>query len=80
MAELRKPKSLHVNFDYVFDRLLIHKLQQAYEILVPDKVRITGGQMELTIDEDDAKPNARARILREAESPQRGRDSSRHFG
>jgi hypothetical protein len=80
MAERRKPKSLDVNCDCVFDRLLIHKLQQAYEILVPDNVRITGGQMELTIDEDEARPNARARLLREAESPQRRRDSSRHFG
>ena len=80
MAERRKPKSLDVDFDYVFDRLLIRKLQQAYEILVPDNVRVTGGQMELTIDEDEARPNARARLLREAESSQRRRDSSRHFG
>jgi hypothetical protein len=80
MAERRKPKSLDVNFDYVFDRLLIHKLQQAYEILVPDNVRITGDQIELMIYEDEARPNARARVLREAESPRRRRDSSRHFG
>jgi len=80
MAERRKPKSLDVNFDYVFDRLLIHKLQQAYDILVPDNVRITGGQMDLTIDEDEARPNACARSLREAESSQRRRDSSHHFG
>ena len=80
MAERRKPKSLDVNFDYVFDRLLIHKLQQAYEILVPDNVRITRGQMEPPLDEDEATPKVRTCLLREAESSQRRRDSSRHFG
>jgi hypothetical protein len=80
MAERRKPKSLDVNFDYVFDRLLIHKLQQAYEILVPDNVRVTGGQMEPPLDEDEAKPNVRTCLLRQAERPQRSRDSGRRLG
>jgi len=80
MAERRKPKSLDVNFDYVFDRLLIHKLQQAYEILVPDNVRITGGQMEPPLDEEEARPNVRTCLLREVERPQRSRDSGRRFG
>ena len=63
MAERRKPKSLDVNFDYVFDRLLIHKLQQAYEILVPDNRRIIGNQTELMVDDNEDSCNVRARLV-----------------
>src|ERR1700739_3662634 len=41
MAE-RRPRRDHyqVQLDYAFDRLLGNKLQQAYELLVPDQVRV----------------------------------------
>jgi hypothetical protein len=43
MAE-RRPRRDHyqVQLDYAFDRLLGNKLQQAYELLVPDQVRVIG--------------------------------------
>ena len=63
MAERRKRKYLEVNYDYVFDRLLIHKLQQAYEILVPDNCRIIGNQTELMVDDNEDSCNARARLV-----------------
>jgi len=40
MAEQRRGKDREVCLDYAFDRLLAAKLQQVYEILVPDQVRI----------------------------------------
>jgi hypothetical protein len=80
MAERRKPKSLDVNFDYVFDRLLIHKLQQAYEILVPDNVRIIGNQTELMVDDNEGSCNLRPRLVGKAERREHDRKSDRRFG
>jgi site-specific DNA recombinase len=40
MAEGHNGKDREVRLDYAFDRLLATKLQQVYEILVPDRVRI----------------------------------------
>ena len=34
-----------VRLDYAFDRLLTSKLQQAYEILAPDRVRLVGARI-----------------------------------
>jgi site-specific DNA recombinase len=43
MAERRsRPDRHQVQLDYAFDRLLGVKLQQVYELLVPDQVRIIG--------------------------------------
>ena len=43
MADRRSRRHRHkVQLDYVFDRLLGSKLQQVYELLVPDRVRIVG--------------------------------------
>ena len=41
MAE--RPARYQVRFEYCFDRLLGAKLEQAYDILVPDHTRRTGG-------------------------------------
>ncbi len=43
MAERRGQERREVRLDYAFDRLFTAKLQQAYEILVPDQVRLVGG-------------------------------------
>src|SRR5271157_2200651 len=43
MVERRSRRGHYqVQFDYAFDRLLGTKLQQVYELLVPDQVRIIG--------------------------------------
>ena len=45
MAERPARRSRHqVRLDYSFDRLLATKLQQVYELLVPDRVRMAGGR------------------------------------
>jgi hypothetical protein len=41
MANCRRQSHV-VNLEYVFDRLLAKKLEQVYEILVPDQVRELG--------------------------------------
>lgn len=40
MGDSHQRKDREVRLDYAFDRLLATKLQQAYEILVPDQVRV----------------------------------------
>ena len=40
MGDRHKRRDFEVRLDYAFDRLLATKLQQAYEILVPDQVRV----------------------------------------
>jgi hypothetical protein len=80
MAERPKRKSLDVSFDYVFDRLLIHKLQQAYEILVPDNVRIIGNQTERMVDDNEGSGNIRARLLGKAERRKHDRESDSRVG
>ena len=43
MADRRSRRDRYqVQLDYAFDRLLSNKLQQVYERLVPDQVRIAG--------------------------------------
>jgi hypothetical protein len=43
MGDSHQRNNREVRLDYAFDRLLATKLQQAYEILVPDQVD-AGGQ------------------------------------
>ena len=40
MAERRSQRDVHL--EYAFDRLLVAKLEQVYQILVPDRVRVVG--------------------------------------
>jgi hypothetical protein len=37
-----KRERRNVRLDYAFDRLLSSKIQQVYELLAPDTVRVTG--------------------------------------
>jgi hypothetical protein len=81
MAERRKRKSLEVNHDYVFDRLLMHKLQQAYEILVPDNFRIIiSNPTELVLEDNEDSCNLRPGLVGEAERRKHDRKSNRRFG
>src|SRR5262252_3511350 len=45
MAEPRSRRD--VCLEYSFDRLLVSKLEQVYQILVPDRVRIVGNGSKL---------------------------------
>jgi hypothetical protein len=47
MAEGRKGKDHEVRLNYAFDRLLATKLQQVYEILVPDRLRVISNSSAL---------------------------------
>src|ERR1700747_122416 len=39
----RRPIRRAIHLEFAFDRLRAAKLEQAYDILVPDRVRIVGG-------------------------------------
>jgi hypothetical protein len=81
MAERRKRKCLEVNCDYVFDRLLIHKLQQAYAILVPDNVRIIiSNQTESILEDNEGSCNLRPGLVGKAERRKHDRKSNCRFG
>ena len=46
MAERRpRPRSLQINLDYTFDRLLGPKLALVYELLVPTQQRLVGSKL-----------------------------------
>ena len=52
MAErCAKPRGVHLQ--YAHDRLLAAKLEQAYAILVADRVRVVGGRGKLTGEDED---------------------------
>ena len=65
MAESRKGRDRQVRLDYAFDRLLASKLQHAYEILVPDQVRIVSGSI-LRGDGDEDRGDLRQSVLGQA--------------
>jgi len=49
MADRRR-RSHDLHLEYRFDRLLATKLEQVYDILVPERVRRAGGSLELERD------------------------------
>jgi hypothetical protein len=55
-----------VRLDYAFDRLLTAKLQQAYEILVPDQVRFVRNSL-LNGDGHEECGDLRKSVLGQAE-------------
>ena len=68
MAKQRTKERRDVHLDYVFDRLLAAKLQQVYEILVPEHVRLVG---ERVLGEGDAdRRDLRQGVLGQAEGGQ----------
>ena len=67
MADRRQKESRDVHLDYAFDRLLAAKLQQVYEILVPDRVRIAGEPRKVTGEDHEERRDLREGLLRQAE-------------
>ena len=67
MAERNKGARRDVHLDYVFARLLFAKLQQIYEILVPDRFRTAGDPSSLIGDEHENCGDLRSGLLGQAE-------------
>jgi hypothetical protein len=65
MAERRSQPD--VRLEYAFDRLLVAKLEQVYQILVPDRVRVVGNGSKLIGVGDEDSGNLRPGILGQAE-------------
>jgi len=53
-----------VSVEYTFDRLFTAKLQQVYEIVVPDRVRNTAGADPLTGQRHEERCDLRPSVLR----------------
>ena len=67
MAESRKGKDREIRLDYAFDRLLSTKLQQVYEILVPDQVRILNNCTALNGEANEDGSDLRQGVLGQTE-------------
>ena len=65
MAERRSNSRPTVQLDYAFDRLLAAKLQNAYAILVPDRVHKIPQAHDTGDDHEDCSP-VRASLRRAA--------------
>ncbi len=65
MAERRRRRE--VCLEYAFDRLFPIKLQQAYELLVPDRVRIAGEGL-LKGERHEERCDLRQSLLRSTEA------------
>jgi hypothetical protein len=64
MAERRARRAaLEVYFDYTFDRLLESKLAQAYDILVPGRERLIGGDARAKETEHEDGSHLRPSVL-----------------
>ena len=66
MAE-RRGHDRSVQFEHAFDRLLAVKLEQVYEILVPEQVRAIGADPRVRGKSDEGRRDLRQSILRAAE-------------
>src|ERR1700710_881841 len=55
-----------VQLDYAFDRLLSNKLQQVYERLVPDQVRIAGEGSKIMESDNAGRGNLCAGVVGQA--------------
>ena len=73
----RRPRSRHVDLEYTFDRLLARKLEQAYDILVPDRVRRTGEQTGLSGETDEGCRDLRPGVVRSTEVSSSGQNHTR---
>lgn len=66
MIERQTRKSRRVSLEYEFDRLHPAKLQQVYEILVPDQVRAVGCRSSVMGGRDEDSCDLRKSFLRQA--------------
>ena len=67
MGDSHQRRDRKVRLDYAFDRLLITKLQQAYEIPVPHQVRAVRDSVLNGDDGDEERSDLRAGILTPAQ-------------
>lgn len=66
MADRHQGRDREVRLDYAFDRSLTAKIQQAYEILVPDRVRLVRNSV-LNGGGDEVRSDLRKGVLGQAE-------------
>ena len=66
MAE-RRGHDRSVQFEHAFDRLLAVKLEQVYQILVPERVRAIGADPRVRGKSDEGRRDLRQGLLRAAE-------------
>lgn len=59
-----------VELEYAFDRLLSLKLEQAYQILVPEQARATGAGARFKDEQDEDGRDLRPSVLGSAEGGQ----------
>ena len=66
MAE-RRSYDRSVQFQHAFDRLVAVKLEQVYEILVPEQIRAVGAHPRVRSKSDEGRRDLRESLLRAAE-------------
>src|SRR5690348_9025262 len=66
MAE-RRSHDRSIQFQHAFDRLLAVKLEQVYEILVPEQAHPVGADPHVRGKSDEGRRNLRESLLRAAE-------------
>ena len=77
MVESCNRRAREVRLDYTFDRLLSTKLQQAYEILVPDRVRVISNCSALNGERNENRGDLREGIVGQAEGREDHREPNR---
>ena len=76
MAE-RSAEPPKVRLEFAFDRLLSIKLQQVYELLVPDRIRSVGQtSKEKRGDDHEVRGDLREGLLRQTEGGTHHRESN----
>lgn len=73
MAERRKKRD--VRLEFAFDRLVAVKLEQVYEILVPDQVRFARAGADVTGGEDETRRDLRQSVVGQTEGGEHDRQS-----
>src|SRR5271155_2970292 len=72
----KRRSSPDICLEYAFDRLFTAKLQRVYEILVPDRVRVTGEVATSTGDRHEERRDLRQSLLRPTEGGAHDRESN----
>src|SRR5271163_2375204 len=72
----KRRSSPDICLEYAFDRLFTAKLQRVYEILVPDRVRVTGEVATSRGDRHEERRDLRQSLLRPTEGGAHDRESN----
>ena len=76
----RQPRQHAVQLEYIFDRLLSAKLVQAYQLLVPEKVWVTGEGRDHNSGESTQHENSGDLCTRILGSAEKGTDHQESDG